>query len=297
MKEYFIWLLKLVTIFLLIFIIAPLALVTVSKVAATGGGDSATGKNTVAVVELKGEIIDSRDIVEKLFKQVANPKIKGVVLRIDSPGGAVGPSQDIYNAVNTLKTKKPIIASMGSLAASGGLYSAVAASKIFSQPGTLTGSIGVIIQVPNFTKLASTVGVSMITVKSGKLKDVANPFRDMTPEEQAYLESTIGGVHSDFINAVAVSRNIPREEVLKFADGRILTGTQAKELKIVDQFGGVYEAALEVFNLLGSPLKEGEVPELFYPEDKFSKLREFLETFTRIPAILSRGIKVMYVMN
>lgn len=279
MKEYFLWLSKLLTIVILIFVVVPLiASVTALLISKEKLSKPAlSSENTVAVIEMKGEIEDTKELVKTLREQAKNESIKGIVLRVDSPGGAVAPSQDVYEAVKEVKKVKPIVASYGSLAASGGLYSTVSATKIFAQPGTLTGSIGVIMQVPNYTQIASKVGFEMVTIKSGKLKDIGNPFRVMTDDERAYLDTTVQSIYNEFVKAVSEGRNIPIEKVKEFADGRIITGSQAKELGLIDGFGDLYVAAREVFNILGKPLKEGEQPELYYPEedDFFKEIKQF----------------------
>lgn len=297
MKQYFLWLAKLITLVVVFVVIIPVllgaVLVATQKEMAVVSHD---GGNLVAVVELKGVIESGKDVVEELHRQAADDKVKGIVLRIDSPGGAVAPSQDIYRTVERLKKKKPIVASMGSLAASGGLYSALSASKIFCEPGTLTGSIGVIMQIPNFTQIAEKVGFKMVTVKSGKFKDVGNPFREMSEEDRAFLEQTIERVQDDFVRAVVEGRQLSEEHVRTFADGRVIVGSQAKELKLVDEFGDVYDAARAVFDLRNEPLAEDEEPTLFYPLDKFGHFKRFLESVSSLGGLFSRSVELKYLM-
>jgi len=296
MKEYFIWLLKVVTMLVLVLIVVPIMIMAVGAIN-EAGTEATAGGNAVAVVELKGEIVDTKEIVSQLYKQAFNNKIDGIVLRIDSPGGGVGASQDVYTAVRHLKERKPIVASMGGVAASGGLYSAVGASKVYSQPGTLTGSIGVIMQLPNFTKVTERVGVNVITLKSGKLKDAGNPFREMSPEEQSYFETTLHSVHEDFMQAISEGRGIPLEEVAKFADGRVITGRRAKELKLVDEFGDLYDAARAVYDLKNQPLPKDTLPKLIYPQGKFSQFKELLAWVKSIPKMFSSAQQVSYLMH
>lgn len=297
MKNYFLWLAKLVTTLIVIFIALPVMLIVLIGALAgdhpAGGADQ---KHQVAVVKLEGVIEDSKEILEALYKQSADDKIKGIVLRIDSPGGAVGPSQDIYAAVKKLKAKKPIVASMGSVAASGGLYAALGASKIYAQPGTLTGSIGVILQLPNLKKISDNIGFEMVTVKSGALKDVGNSFREMTPEEREFLQGTVGTVHTDFIQAVVDGRGIDKATVEKFADGRVIVGSQAKTLKLIDEYGDVYDAARAVFELRGEPLKDNEMPKLIYTDDKFSGLKRILDSVSSIPQMIRPGFGFRFEM-
>ncbi len=280
-REYFIWLLKFLTVIVVIFVGAPLILALVGSVLERGTDLKTSSDRIVGVVELTGEIFDVKEVVQRLHDQVKSSNITAVVLRIDSPGGAVGPSQEIYEAVKTLRQKKPIVASMGMVAASGGLYAALPASKIFANPGTMTGSIGVVGQFPNFTGLTEKAGVSMITVKSGSMKDIGNPFRPFTEEDRAYLQDMLKGVHQQFITAVAESRNMTVEKVSTFADGRVLTGEQALNLGLIDELGSVYEAAGEALALAGKPLAEGELPTLSYAEDQLSKIRRLLTETSR----------------
>lgn len=302
MKEYFVWLAKLLTLVVVLFVIVPSILVGV-----VGGISAATdqvalpGDHRVAVIDLDGMIMDSKEFIQKIQHQIDDKSIKGVIVRINSPGGAVGPSQEIYAAIDKLKSVKPIIAVMGSVAASGGLYAALGASKVYAQPGTMTGSIGVIIQIPNLTKIANQLGFEMITVKSGKLKDVGNTFREMTDADRELLQSTVDNIHQEFVSAVAKGRNLDRMTVNKIADGRILTGRQALELKLVDNLGGIIEAGRAVFEILGQPLSETEQAELVYPEDKFEKFRKFFEAVFDIPVRLTEGwtgsrYEVLYLM-
>jgi protease-4 len=186
---------------------------------------------------------------------------------------------------------------MDGVAASGGLYAALAASKIFSNPGTMTGSIGVIMSVPNFTRLANWAGVDMVTIKSGSLKDAGNMYREMLPEERQYLEETATKVHEIFIQAVVDSRKIPRPIVEKFADGRIILGSEAKRLKLIDDIGGVYDAARAVYELAGKPLSEGQLPKIRYSTDRFEALRKIFKTVVRVTELPVAGVKMHYLMQ
>lgn len=288
MNEYKVWLAKLLTIVVLASIPFFVAL----------GSLAAAGKITgsrVAVIEMSGIIENANDVLKSLYEEAARKDTKAIVLRIDSPGGAVAPSEEVYNAVKRLKADKPIVVSMGSQAASGGLYSAAAASKIFCQPGTQTGSIGVIMQIPNFTNIADKVGVSMVTVKSGEMKDVGNQFRPMTEQERKLLQDTADKVHSLFIKAVAEGRKIPEDKVRGFADGRVILGHEAKSLGLVDDFGDIYDAAREGLKLAGVPLGDKEVPSLHYANKKKNMLERALEASTSLPEIL-HGVSVPTVM-
>lgn len=297
MKEYLIWLGKLVTLVVVFIVVVPLLLAVVEAVSKGDLSEKiADHKQTVAVIEVKGIIDDSREVLEELHRQVENKKVKGIVLSVNSPGGAVGPSQDIYQAVSVLKAKKPIVVSMGALAASGGLYVSLGASKILAQPGTITGSIGVILQIPNVQEVAQKVGVQMITIKSGKLKDVGNSFRQMSDEERIFLENTATTAHEDFIQAVADGRGLKLDQVREFSDGRIILGSQALKLKLIDGYGDVYEAARMIFDVLGDPLPSGEYPELLYPGDKFKELKKILQMITSLPSVLNGKMSLRYEM-
>ena len=286
MNEYKVWLAKIVTLVVLFLFVAPLVAGGIAAVIAKEPGVG----SPVAVVELHGVIEDATEVLGTLYKQAADSSVAAIVLRIDSPGGAVGPSEEIYNAVKRLKSEKPIVVSMGSVAASGGLYSALGASRILCQPGTQTGSIGVVMQVPNFTNIADKVGFTMVTVKSGALKDVGNPFRPMSDSDRAFLEGTAAKVHNAFIKAVSEGRSIPEEKVRQFADGRVIIGSEAKELGLVDDFGDVYDAAREALKLAKVELPADELPKLVYANKKKGNLAKLLESATSLPEILSKGV-------
>jgi len=208
-------------------------------------GFKVASKPKVGVVKVYG-VIRSSDRYLKLLDRVEKDKsVKAVVLRVDSPGGVVGACQEIYDKIEKLKRKKPVVVSMGSVAASGGLYISVPATKIVANPGTITGSIGVIIQTYNVRKLAEKIGVEVITVKSGRFKDLLNPFKEPDPEALKILQQLIDDSYRQFVEAVARGRNLPVNEVKKFADGRIFTGRQAKELGLVDELGNI-ERAVEI---------------------------------------------------
>jgi protease-4 len=196
----------------------------------------------VGVLQIEGAIDDSRDVVGELKRFNEAPWIKAIVVRIDSPGGAVAPTQEIFDQLQKTKKKKPLIASMGSMATSGGYYIASACDKIIANPGTLTGSIGVIMQLTNVEDLMKKVGVKGYNVKSGANKDIGSPFQPLSPEGREILQSLVDNVHSQFISAVAKGRGMNESQVRKLADGRVYSGAQAKELGLVDQFGTLDDA-------------------------------------------------------
>jgi len=200
----------------------------------------------VGIVELKGTITSSEEIVGQLRRFADDASIPAIVMRIDSPGGGVAASQEIYNEVQRVREKgKKVVVSMGSVAASGGLYVAVAADTIVANPGTLTGSIGVIMEFPTAEKLLEKVGVRYEVVKSGEYKDIGNIARTMTERESAALQFVIDDTYDQFVEAVAKGRRLEKDSVRVFADGRIFTGRQARDLNLVDELGDL-QVALDI---------------------------------------------------
>jgi protease IV len=232
-----------------------------------------TGGAKVAVVEIEGIILDGGQAVRDLREHGDNPSVKAVVVRINSPGGVVAPTQEIFSAIQRLrKGGKPVVASLGAVAASGGYYVATACDRVYANPGTLTGSIGVVMQMANFQGLFKKVGVEYVVIKSGAFKDVGNFARQMTPEERAILQRLLDDVYGQFVDAVAEGRGLERKDVLAFADGRIYSGQQAHALKMVDELGG-YEDAIDAAGKLANI--QGR-PKIVYPRRKFS-FRDLVE--------------------
>jgi len=216
------------------------------------------GKEGVAIVRVEGPILDSYETVEELKTFADDPLVKAIVIRIDSPGGGVAPSQEIYNAVKRVRREnnKTVVASMGTVAASGGYYIAVATDRILANPGTLTGSIGVIMQMANFQELLEKIGVKSVVVKTGKFKDLGSPFRPMVEEERQLLESVMNDTLSQFIEAVAEGRSMDTAEVEQLADGRVFTGRQARSVLLIDEIGDLQDAiklAGELGGIEGTP--------------------------------------------
>lgn len=221
----------------------------------------------VAIVELEGLIAEVDDLVREVKSHRENPQVKAVVIRINSPGGVVAPTQELHQAlVRVREAGKPVVASLGSVAASGGYYTAVAADRILANPGTLTGSIGVIMQMANVENLFKKIGVEYVVVKAGHYKDLGNVSRPMTPEERRVLQTLLDDVHGQFIEAVAKGRKLDRAEVVKFADGRVFSGVQAKDLKMVDTLGSLEDAVNEAARLAGLPIP----PAVIRPSKRFS---------------------------
>jgi len=197
---------------------------------------------SVAVVELGGEIRDAEPLCESLVSLRKDPQVVSVVVRIDSPGGGVAPSQEIYEEIVRLREVKPVIASLGNVAASGGYYVAAATSLIVATPGTLTGSIGVIMEFRQFGALAEKLGVGDNVVKSGPYKDLGHPLRPMTPGERTLVQGMVDDVYGQFVEAVATGRGIDPARVRELADGRLYSGAQAKTAGLVDELGGLNTA-------------------------------------------------------
>lgn len=226
----------------------------------------------IGLVEVKGLIIEPLEIVKQLHDFGKDDKVKAVVVRIDSPGGVVGPSQEIWSALKRLKEKKPVVVSMGSVAASGGYYIAVPATLIYANPGTITGSIGVLMKFSNLEGLMEKVGMKAFTLKTGKFKDVGSPARAMSEAEKAMLQSVIESTHGQFVRAVAEGRKLPEATVREIADGRIFSGEQALAIKLIDRLGTLQDAVLEAGRLGGIT---GE-PGVIKPPKKKSFLLDML---------------------
>lgn len=222
----------------------------------------------VAIVRIEGPIIDSREAVSELKSFAEDSSVKAIVLRVDSPGGAVAPSQEIYTEVKKAAEKKKVVVSMGSLAASGGYYVSSPATTIVANPGTITGSIGVIMEIPNFEGLMDKIGVKTTVVKSGKFKDIGSATKELTPEERRLLQEVMDDVHEQFIRAVAEGRGMAFEDVAKLADGRIFSGEQAKELGLVDELGGLEDSIALSARMAGIKGK----PEVVEHEEKIGLL-------------------------
>ena len=228
-------------------------------------GDLFIPSEGIGVVELKGLIVSSEETIDTLTSFRNDNKIKAILLRIDSPGGAVGASQEIYSEVKRTNQAKPVIASMGSVGASGGYYAALGAEKIFANPGTLTGSVGVVVKFSNFTELFDKIGYKSEVIKSGMMKDIGAIDRPMTPEERELVQNLIDNVHNQFVQAVTERRKLPEDTVRGLADGRIFSGEQALEAGLIDELGNFTDAVLEAAQMAGL---EQEEPNLIYPEEK-----------------------------
>ena len=225
----------------------------------------------VGVIEITGVITSASELIEDLRDFEEDSAIKAIVLRIDSPGGSVAPSQEIYDAVKKTAELKPVVVSMGSVTASGGYYIAVAGQQIVANPGTMTGSIGVIMEFANYEELLKKIGWQNIVVKSGRFKDIGSPNRPMSAADQLLLQTMIDDVQSQFVDAVAQGRNLSPEQVNEVADGRIMTGRQALAAGLVDKLGGL-ETAID----LAADLAGIVDPEVVYPLKPPRKLIDYI---------------------
>jgi len=220
----------------------------------------------IAIVEIRGVISQSSGVIEELQQYLEDDGVKAIILRIDSPGGGVGPAQEIHREILKIKPKKKVVTSMGSVAASGGYYIACASDLIVANPGTITGSIGVIMQFSNLEELLKKIGIKGVVIKSGEHKDIGSPFREMTPEEKRIMQEVLDNVHQQFIQAVVEGRKLDRSKVVQIADGRILTGEQAKNLGLVDKMGNLQDTIDIAAKMVGI---EGK-PHVLYPKRRIS---------------------------
>lgn len=237
-----------------------LIIVTVVAIFVSGDEteDVSTGSaGTIALVELNEPIVSSENIVRQIRKFRENTTVRAIVLRIDSPGGGVSPSQEIFEEVKKTRTYgKPIVVSMGSVAASGGYYIALGASRIVANPGSVTGSIGVISQFMHVNQLLDKIGVTSTTIKSGALKDAGSPFRAATEADRKYFQEMVDDIFDQFVTAVAVERKMDKATVKGYADGRVFTGRKAYALKLIDTLGTYQDAiriAAEMAQVYGTP--------------------------------------------
>jgi protease-4 len=280
--------------FVLLFMLAVL-------VAISSGDSHRFAAEKVAVVPIEGEIVDAREAVEALHRYAENTTVKAIVMRINSPGGAVAPSQEIYEAIRATRTKsgKPIVASLDSVAASGGFYIASACDPIISNPGSITGSIGVIMQWMETKDLLAWAKLKPETIKAGALKDAGSPYRDLTDAERNYFQHVTDQLHGQFIRAVAEGRKgkMTVEDVGRVADGRIFTGEEALALKLVDKLGNLDDAIAVAAKMAKV---EGE-PGLIYPKHRTGGLFDMLtdtDAQSAIERVLSgRSIRFLYKWN
>ncbi|MBV9080288.1 MAG: signal peptide peptidase SppA [Elusimicrobia bacterium] len=269
-----------------------------------------TDKDAIAVIPIEGIITMDRgamshgesidELVDAIDELKDKPRVKALVLKINSPGGSVGAVQELYDAVVRFKKSgRPVVSTFGDLAASGGYYVACAGDRIVTHPGTLTGSIGVLLRLPNVTTLMQKIGVSMNTLTSGPMKDAGSPFRAMTAEEQAHFKGIIDDAYGQFFDAVKTGRNLTPEALKPLADGRVFSGRQAVEKKLADQLGGTKEAIDLAKEMAGL---SGKNPRILEHHEKKS-LERLLQLFGRTPVdhlaslAESAGPELLYLLN
>jgi protease-4 len=268
----------LVTVLFFIFIM--FAFYTVSQLKETstiGEGLLDASKNSpIAVIPIEGEIKESKKIVEMLLVAEEAKDIKAIILRIDSPGGAVAPTQEIYEEVRRIDAKKPIYASFGTVAASGGYYIGAATRKIYANAGTLTGSIGVIMQMADLSELFAWAKYKPETIKAGRYKDIGNPARGLSDEERELLKDLLNGTHRQFMaDILAVRKDRLKKEIIELAQGQIFHGSQAKDLGLVDEIGSLWQAGRAIHSEL--KLKGKFALRYLKPQKQKFSLTEFLQ--------------------
>ena len=273
-------------LFLLVLIIVLFFIFVYGVSTFTGDRSSFSIKNKIGVVTVEGVMKDSSPVVDQLVKYGKDDSIKAVVLRIDTPGGGVVSSQEIYKAVLSLKKKKKVVVSMGSVAASGGYYVACAADKIVANPGTITGNIGVVVHFSNVEELLKKIGLKPSVVKSGRYKDIGSPLREMTADEKRLIQEVIDDIYDQFLEAVSSNRKISKGKVANIADGRIFTGRQALKMGLVDFLGDKEYAINLAAKLSGIKGK----PEVVYPKEQRLKLWKYIvkETVSTIVSELRK---------
>jgi protease-4 len=290
---------KKIVVILLAVMVAPVMLFAVSMLIAKmiiGTAETKlTDKEGIGLVEVRGMILDSKDTIRQLRYFLKQEGVKAVVLRVDSPGGVVAPSQEIYDEVRKFAAKKKIIVSMGSLAASGGYYISAPATLIYANPGTITASIGVILKLSNIEALMDKIGIKSYTLKTGRFKDSGSPLRELSKEDRAMLQAVIDNTHEQFVRAVAAGRKLPVEEVRKIADGRILSGEQAMGMKLVDRLGSLQDAIEEAGRLAGI---KGEPEVIQSPKKKIDYWDVLVdgmeEKFSGTMRSATGGMRLMY---
>jgi len=257
-------------------------------------GQLSLSTQKIAIIPVEGEIFDSRATLELLDDYAENSTVKAIVIRINSPGGAIAPSQEIYSAIRRTRREsgKPIVASMDSVAASGGYYIAAGCDSIVANPGTITGSIGVVLQWFDMEELVRWAKMKPETITSGPLKAAGSPYRELSPEERQYFQRIVLQLHSQFVRAIAEGREgkITHAEVAKIADGRVFTGEEAKTLKLVDELGTIDDAVTTAARLAGI---KGD-PARIWPKRHEASLFDVLsgggETAAAIEKVLSRRL-------
>ncbi len=231
---------------------------------------SVLSSDKIGVVVVRGVIADPAPTLKALHKFRKDKDVRAILLRVDSPGGGVGASQEIFREIQRVKKVKPVVCSMGGVAASGGLYISVPCTKVVANPGTITGSIGVILTIPDLKQLFTKIGIRMQVVKSGALKATGQIDRPLSEAERAMLQKLSTDIYEQFVEHVASSRKIPVEKVRAFANGGVFSGKEAVELGLVDELGNFMDAVTLAAKLAGI---KGE-PQLVNPQEDFQGLIE-----------------------
>ncbi len=287
---------------ILIFFLAIMTLTLVIGLLAGSGAKTGvvsrvSFKDKVGVVNVEGLILRSKKVVDQIHRFEDDDSVKAVVMRVDSPGGVVGASQEIYREVQKLSDKKPVVVSMGSVAASGAYYISSPATVIFANQGTITGSIGVIMEVTSLEGLFRWMKIKNQIIKSGKYKDIASPYRELTSEEKSLLKSFVDQLHEQFVGDVSKGRGISMEELQTIADGRILNGNRARELGLVDEIGNLWDAIDHAAKEAGI---EGE-PKVIWPKPhRFSPFERIINKVAPGLAkdeILHSPVRALYVLD
>lgn len=252
-----------------LFFLGGISLLISSLISQSSKTDLFSSREGIGIVELKGLLVTSEPVLKQLTEFRNDPNVKSIVLRIESPGGAVGAAQEIYQEISRTNSVKPVVASMGSMGASGGYYAALGAETILANPGTMTGSIGVIVKFPNLEGLFDKIGYKSEVVKSGPLKDIGASNRSLTEAERTVMQDLIDNVYNQFVQDIAAARSMDAAAVFELADGRIFTGEQALEVGLIDRLGNFIDAIKIAAELGGL---DPEDPRLIYPkaERRFS---------------------------
>ncbi|MEX1297840.1 MAG: signal peptide peptidase SppA [Desulfotignum sp.] len=257
---------------------AMLVVFSISRMMVTTAVSFEEPQGNIGVVEVTGPILSSKQVIEHIKKFREDDAIKAIVIRVDSPGGGVGPSQEIFTELMRTRPVKTLVASMGSVAASGGYYVAAGAQAIVASPGTITGSIGVIMEHVNLTELIGRIGISPVVIKSGEFKDLGSVFRELKDAERQLLQQLVDELHLQFVSDAARARNMSTEEMAEIADGRVYTGQTALDLNLIDRMGNLEDAVALAAEL--AELDEDPVP--VYPKDNpISVLRKLTQTLLK----------------
>ncbi|MBN2332106.1 MAG: signal peptide peptidase SppA [Deltaproteobacteria bacterium] len=287
---------KMLLILLILVLITMISIIVIGYFINT---DKRSGNDQIGLIHVRGVIIDAQETIAQLDEMADDPHIKAIIIRINSPGGAVAPSQELYDEIKRIRSIKPVYSSLGTVAASGGYYVACATQKIYANPGTLTGSIGVIMQFANWEKILAKLGVDNTVVKSGPYKDIGSPLRSMSKAEEKLLQEMINDVYNQFVVAVTESRDIPLDSLLTLADGRVFSGRQAYDCGLVDTLGSLQQAVRDLareVGIAGKPevteIKEKRgIVQYLLGERLAGKLEQTLECEVPIAAYLMPALK------